>query len=95
MSSPPYTPVRAGRRTAAEERATIGEQDPIVRELRAARRVRELSQTEMAKQLGLSAHTQFSLLERGHRQPHLDTLRAWAAVLGYGIALVPLEGERD
>lgn len=63
--------------------------DPIIAQLRAARLAREISQTEIAELLGLEKHAQFSVLERGHRNPRLDSLRKWADVLGFDLALVP------
>ena len=82
------------RAASPETREQVSKADPIVQQLRAARVVRELSQSEVAAMAGKFAHPQFSFLERGLRSPTLETLRAWAGALGFDIALVP-KGQPD
>ena len=76
------------RRTAAAVREA--DVDPLLRELRALRRAQELTLAEVAQRTGARASGHFSRLELGYTQPQLSTLRAWAAALGYDLALVPL-----
>jgi hypothetical protein len=44
------------------------------------------------RRLEAEAHVQFSVVERGLRDPHLAKVRRWADVLGYDLALVKREG---
>lgn len=83
----------APRRSRQLERAATDQVDPIVAQLRAARLAAELTQTEVAEAIGVAKHAQFSVLERGHRHPRLDSLRRWAEALGFDLALVPKEGQ--
>lgn len=50
--------------------------------LRLLRQERRLSQTDLARQLGLSSHAVLSNLEAGRKQPSLDLAVALAAALG-------------
>jgi transcriptional regulator with XRE-family HTH domain len=76
-------------RALEREALALAGVDPIVAQLRAARLAREISQTEMAQAIGVQKHAQFSVLERGHRHPRLDSLRRWADALDFDLALVP------
>lgn len=59
----------------------LGAAPPSLRGLRVWRRVRDLTQAELAARAGLSAK-HYSDLELGKFQPHLSTARKLAQILG-------------
>lgn len=61
----------------------------ILDDLRSARLKRNISQEDLASQLGLQSQSGFSRLERGFHSPTLVTLSNWANALGYEVALRP------
>ncbi|MFD0902366.1 helix-turn-helix domain-containing protein [Actinomadura sediminis] len=64
----------------------------IVRQLVAARREQHLTQADVAARMGC-AQGAVANRESGTRAVRLDVAEAWAAALGYRLALIPLEGE--
>lgn len=63
----------------------------ILDDLRSARLERNMSQEDLAIQLGLQSQSGFSRLERGYHSPTLVTLSNWADALGYEVTLRPKE----
>jgi len=63
---------------------------PIVRELTIERQRQDLSQTELARRMGLTTYQQVYSLETGRTSPTLRTLDRWTAALGRSLTL----GER-
>lgn len=63
--------------------------DPIVAELRAERRRRGLSQTQVGTLIGRRSYQTVWQWESGTNDPGLSSVREWAAALGFDLALVP------
>jgi transcriptional regulator with XRE-family HTH domain len=61
--------------------------DPILAELRAERRRRGWSQTDLGQRLGRRTYQSIYRWESGTNDPTLANLRAWAAALGYELTL--------
>jgi transcriptional regulator with XRE-family HTH domain len=67
--------------------ATFGSQ------LRAVRLERAMTQQELAERVGCGDKRHVSYFENGHRDPHLSTIRRFAAVLGCSTARLVEDGE--
>jgi transcriptional regulator with XRE-family HTH domain len=68
------------------------EAQPLVTQLRAARKLRHLSAPAVALKLGVSNATIYSW-ELGDREPPAAQLVCWAAALGYVVQIVPAAAE--
>lgn len=70
--------------------------DPAVELLVEARRQLGLTQRELSRRIGTSS-SNTHYWENGQHDPSLASLRAWAAALGYDVALIPTvrNPERD
>lgn len=77
-----------GRRRTIERQV-----DPIVVGLQEERQRQGLSQTALARRMGLDTYGTISEHERGVNQPGLPLLRRWTAALGCDIALTHAGGE--
>ncbi len=64
------------------------EPDPIAATLRAERRRRGLSQTDLGRRIGRATYQTIWQWESGANEPTLGNLRAWAAALGYELTVV-------
>ena len=63
--------------------------DPIVEELRAERKRRGWSQTQLGNEIGHATYGGVWAWENYAQGPKLSSLRMWAAALGYEVVLVP------
>lgn len=63
--------------------------DPVVAQLRAARRERGLSLQLVAESIGRSTYQSVWQWESGTHDPLLSHVREWARALGYDLVLVP------
>lgn len=62
--------------------------DDTIKQLRIARRMRELSQEKVAERIGVSPGA-FSFYENYRTRPTLETMTAWAEVFDYEIVMMP------
>jgi transcriptional regulator with XRE-family HTH domain len=64
--------------------------DPLLAELRTLRVMLGIRHEDIARRAHVN-ESSVSYWECGHRSPHLDKLRPYAAAVGFDLALVPLE----
>lgn len=65
----------------------------LQRDLRRARREKELSQEDVAARAGMTQQGLYVIEKRA--RPSLEAICRVAAVLGYRVALVPLDAEEE
>lgn len=68
--------------------------DPIVEALRAERKQRGWTQTDVGRRVGHTSYQSVWSWENEAQEPRLSSLRAWAKALGFDVVLVP-SGERE
>jgi transcriptional regulator with XRE-family HTH domain len=68
--------------------------DPLLAELRTLRLMLGIRHEDIARQAHVN-ESSVSYWECGHRSPHLDKLRAYAAAVGFDLALVALDADSD